>query len=163
MLPDHRRSRPWPFLAALSLSALVLNWFWEMIQMPAYNELAGRSWSEALVPCTLATFGDVAITLAIYAVGAVAAGRLRWGMSGGWNVYTAAALLGAASATAIEWGALGSGRWSYSESMPIVPVLGVGLWPLLQLTLLVPASIWLAGHAIRWGHGATKADGGRPA
>lgn len=46
---------------------------------------------------------------------------------------------------AVEWRALAVARWSYTESMPVVPLLSVGLWPLLPLTLLVPAAIALAG------------------
>src|SRR5262249_21623676 len=73
-------ARPlWPFFAALCLAALALNWVWEMAQMPAYAEVAGRPWRETLLPCTWASLGDVAATLAVYAVGALAAGQRRWG------------------------------------------------------------------------------------
>lgn len=137
------------FVAALLVSAFGLNWLWEMAQMPAYAEMAGRSWGQTVPTCTLAAVGDVGMTLAIYAAGALAAGSLRWGLQRRWNVYAAAAILGAAAATAIEWRALASGRWSYAERMPIVPVLGVGLWPLLQLTLLVPAALWIAAWWVR--------------
>jgi hypothetical protein len=36
--------------------------------------------------------------------------------------------------------------WSYTDKMPIVPVLGIGLWPLAQLTLLVPLSVVIAHY-----------------
>lgn len=87
------------------------------------------------------------ITLGIYGIVALATGRLRWGAERRWNAYAAAALLGAGWATATEWLALAFGGWSYTEWMPVVPVLGVGLWPFLQLTLLVPAALWVAA---RW-------------
>jgi hypothetical protein len=153
--PEHKKAMPapqsscpiWPFIVTLVVAAFGLNWLWEMVQMPAYAEMAGRSWRETAPRCTVATLGDVAVTLAIYAVGALAAGRLRWGMKGAWNVYVTGAILGGASAVAIEWRVLGSGRWSYSERMPIVPGTGIGLWPLLQLTLLVPLTFWIAA---RW-------------
>jgi len=90
--------------------------------------------------------GDVGITLAVYGIGALAAGQLGWGMTGKWNVYATAAVLGGVSAAAFEWFSLATGRWSYTHRMPVVPVLGVGLWPVLQLTLLVPAALWIA----RW-------------
>jgi hypothetical protein len=35
----------------------------------------------------------------------------------------------------IEWWALATGRWAYTISMPLVPFLGVGLSPLVQLTV----------------------------
>lgn len=134
----------WSILVALSLAAFSLNWVWEMMQMPAYAEMAGQSWRDTLQTCTVATFGDVAITFAVYAVGSLAAGEVRWGTTGRWNVYLTAALLGGVCAVAYEWKALGSGRWSYTERMPIVPIVEVGLWPLLQLVLLIPAALGIA-------------------
>ena len=53
--------------------------------------------------------GDLGLSFGIYGVAALAAGRLRWGMEGGWNVYLTASILGAMSATAIEWWALADG------------------------------------------------------
>ncbi len=120
--------------------------------MPAYTEFASASWRESAQICTVATLGDAAITLGIYGLGAIATRRLRWGLEGGWNVYLTAALLGGACAAAIEWRALAFGRWSYSDRMPVVPVLNVGLWPFLQLTLLVPASMWVAAWWTRSRH-----------
>jgi hypothetical protein len=146
LYPEQENSRPlWSFFVVLCLASFALNWLWEMAQMPAYAEMAARPWQKSLVPCTVASLGDVLATLAIYGVGTLATGQLRWGTTGRWNVYATAALLGAACAIAYEWYSLFAGRWSYSNRMPIVPVLGVGLWPLLQLTLLVPAAFWIAG------------------
>ena len=116
-----------------------------MTQMPAFVEMARRTWRETALACTVATFGDVAITLAICGIGTLAAGDIRWGMRGNWNVYAATALLGALCAAAFEWFAQAIGRWTYNENMPVVPGLKLGLWPLLQLTLLTPLSFGIAG------------------
>lgn len=37
------------------------------------------------------------------------------------------------------------GKWSYAPTMPLVPYLRVGLMPILQMTLLLPLSFYLAG------------------
>lgn len=132
------------FFATLALSAFALNWVWEMTQMPAYRETAGWPWAETVPTCTLAALGDAAAVLAIYGVGALAAGDVRWGFSGRWNVYATAALLGGACAVAFEWRALAAGRWSYTDAMPVIPLLGVGLWPVLQLTILTPSALGIA-------------------
>lgn len=95
--------------------------------------------------CTVAALGDVALTGAVVGLGALAAGSRAWPTTGRWNVYLFAAALGAVGALAFEWYARATGRWSYSGDIPVVPALEVGLWPLLQLTLLVPASLWAAG------------------
>jgi len=131
----------WTFLPALSLVAFGLNWLWEMAQMPAYAEMARRSWGETALACTVAALGDVGLTLAVCGLGALAAGRAGWAAEGTWNVYAAAALLGAVLAAAVEYRLVASGRWSYNARMPIVPLLGVGLWPVLQLALLTPVSL----------------------
>lgn len=118
MTAARRPHPPWSFWSALALVAFVLNWVWEMLQIPASRETAGRSWAETLGPCTLAALGDVGLTFAVFGLGALAA--------------------------AVEARSTASGWWSYMDRMPVVPVLGVGLWPLLQLALLIPASIRVA-------------------
>ena len=158
-------SRPlWSFFAALVVAAFGLNWPWEMAQMPAYAEMAGRPWLETAPRCASAALGDVALTLAAYGLGALAAGCWRWGLAGSWNVYAATALLGEVLAAAFEWRSLASGRWSYAPPMPVVPALGVGLWPLLQLILLSPLSLAVAVWWARWigqeGSTPTSARGG---
>jgi hypothetical protein len=61
-----------------------------------------------------------------------------------WKFYLAAAFLGALCAVLFEWFAFRSGLWSYGEEMPVLPVIGTGLLPFVQLTLLVPLAIWLS-------------------
>ncbi len=151
-------SPPWRwlgrFFAATVLASFVLNEIWEMAQMSAYVETAGHSWMSTLGLCSRAAVGDVGITLGIYAAGALAAGNLGWGLRGRWNIYATVAVLGLAYASLVEHAALAAGRWSYTERMPVVSVLGAGLWPLLQMTLLPPLAFLLARS---WaGRSATK-------
>ena len=142
------------FFLSTVLAGFVLNEIWEMAQMSAYVETAGNSWTSTLGFCTRAAVGDVGIILGIYAAGALAAGDLGWGLRGRWNIYATAAVLGLAYAVLLEHAALAAGRWSYTERMPVVSVLGAGLWPLLQMTLLPPLTFWIS----RWwvGRGTTK-------
>jgi len=143
-------SLPWRqlrrFFAATMAASFVLNEVWEMAQMSAYVETAGRLWSNTLGLCTRAAAGDVGIILGICATGELAAGDLGWGLRNRWNICTTAALLGLVCATLVEHAALGAGRWSYTERTPVVPVLAAGLWPLLQMTLLLPLTLLFA----RW-------------
>lgn len=132
------------FIAVTVVVSFVLNEIWEMAQMSAYVETAQRPWRATLALCTQAAVGDVAIILGICAVGALAAGDPGWGLRHRWNTYATAALLGLICATLVEHAALASERWTYTESMPVVPLLGAGLWPLLQLTLLPALTFWIA-------------------
>ena len=150
-LPWRRLGR---FFATAVFVSFVLNEIWEMAQMSAYVETAGYSWVSTLGFCTRAAVGDVGIILGIYATCALAAGDLGWGLHGRWNIYVTVAVLGLAYAVLVEHAALVAGRWSYTERMPVVSVLGAGLWPLLQMTLLPPLTFLFA----RWwvGRCATK-------
>jgi len=132
------------FLAGLFVVAFALNWWWEMLQMPAFIEMMDRPWRATALLCTFAGLGDAAITLMIFAMVALATRRCHWAVAGQWPPYLAAALSGAAVAVAIEKAALAAGYWTYSGRMPVVPALGVGLVPLLQLMLLVPFAIRLS-------------------
>jgi hypothetical protein len=145
------------FFVVLSIASFGLNWLWEMLQMPAYTEMAGRSWRSTAWTCTLATFGDVGITWIVCGLGTLAAGDRRWAVSGRWNVYVTVGLLSASAAVAAEWRALSLGLWSYNASMPVIPLLDVGLWPLLQLTLLTPLCVFLAR---RWCMGSPESGYG---
>ena len=55
--------------------------------------------------------------------------------------------LGICLSIAIEWYALGTGRWAYGEHMPMIPFLNVGLTPAIQLGLLGYISYILAEKA----------------
>ena len=150
-LPWRRLGR---FFAAVLLAGFILNEIWEMALMSFYVETAGQPWMNSLGVCTRAAAGDVGIILAIYAAGALATGDSGWGLRGRWNLYAATAVLGLAAAALAEHAALAAGRWTYADRMPMLPLLGAGLWPLLQMTLLAPLTFWLA---YRWaGRGARQ-------
>ena len=157
--PSAHSGLPWRrfgrFFATTVLASFVLNEIWEMSQMSAYVETVGQTWISTLGVCTWAAVGDVGIVLGIYAAGALAAGDWIWGLRGHWNIYATAAVLGLAYAGLVEHAALSAGRWSYTERMPVVSVLGAGLWPLLQMTLLPPLTFLFA----RWWAGSGKTKG----
>lgn len=140
-----RQKERFRFFVSMALIAIIFHGFWEMAQMPGYSDLAGKSWRETIPRCLPAVFGDVVITFWIYGIGALATGNVDWGLEPSrWNLYLTLVLLGGMHAAWIEQIALMSGRWSYTEAMPILPRIGVGLWPLLQLSLLIPLTVALS-------------------
>jgi hypothetical protein len=151
-LPWQRLGR---FFVTTVLMSFVLNEIWEMVQMSAYVETAGFPLPSTLFFCTRAAVGDVGIILGIYAAGALAAGDLGWGLRAHWNIYATVVLQGLAYAALVEHAALAAGRWSYTERMPVVSILGAGLWPLLQMTLLPPLTFLFA----RWWAGRSETKG----
>jgi len=132
------------FIATVISASFVLNETWEMAQMSAYVQTAGYPWMDTLGRCTKAALGDVGIILGIYLTCSLVARDLRWGLRAGPEIFAAAAAVGLAYAVLVEHFGLLAGRWSYTERMPVVPALGAGLWPLLQMTLLPPLIFALA-------------------
>lgn len=130
------------FYLYLVVIAFALNWVWEIAQMSAY-QTAEKSWGEALSFCTLATFIDVLAVSAIYGAAVFFINRREW------KFYLTASLLGAICAVLFEKIAFAFGWWSYQTRMIVVPILGTGLLPFVQLTTLAPVSIWLAARASR--------------
>ncbi len=48
--------------------------------------------------------------------------------------------------TDFEWHAVRAGRWAYSDLMPIVPLLQVGLAPVLQWLVVPPIVVYFLRH-----------------
>jgi hypothetical protein len=133
-----------PLFITLLIVAFVLNWTWEMLQMFAYAGMTDAPWTKTIVLCSVASLGDVGITVIVFVTVALAAGKLSWAWDFKWHSYTAAALIATCYSTLTELWGLASGTWAYTANMIVVPVLNVGLWPFLQLMLLVPLAIWIA-------------------
>lgn len=137
MFTNESKNAALNFYGILFAASFGLNWIWEVGQMFAYAAEASGSWAKSFFFCTLASAGDAIVTMTIYVF-------LKFLMKpGGAKFYLSAAVLGALCAVGFEWFAFRFGLWSYGERMVILPVLGVGLLPFVQLTLLVPSAIWL--------------------
>ncbi|MBI5421028.1 MAG: hypothetical protein HZA35_01810 [Parcubacteria group bacterium] len=114
--------------------AFVLNLVWENAQAPLFNGY--QNFVQHFMPCLWATIGDAVIILLFYEAYAFWCKDRYWiaHMKGG-HIVTLM-IMGVILAIFMEWGALVSGRWSYAESMPTIPLLGVGLLPVLQMMFL---------------------------
>lgn len=138
-----RSRRWWQPWAAVAGFASLLHFCWEMLQAPLYRGMTSTPHWEAIVQCAQATLGDVAIALAAYAATVPLWGG-RWWL-GGASRRCWLSLLGAGLALTIGFEVVNvyvRHRWAYGPAMPIV--LGIGLTPLLQWTLLPPLTVWLA-------------------
>jgi FlaA1/EpsC-like NDP-sugar epimerase len=131
------------FYGRLFAVSLGMNWIWEMAQMFAFKLKPEDSRIEILVFCTLASVVDALVTIGIYKL-------LSQFFSANQTVfYLFAAALGATCAVFFERFAFRFGLWTYSELMPVVPILETGLLPFMQLTLLVPSAIWLTKRDLK--------------
>ncbi|MDP3956266.1 MAG: hypothetical protein Q8Q18_03430 [bacterium] len=125
----------------LSLIAFVLHIVWENMQAPLFQ---GYTSFVAHFPmCVVGTVGDVGITLFVYFIIALLKNDFNWIATLNKNDIVVLALIGFFIAIGIEWRALLFGMWAYGDAMPILPYFKVGLTPIIQMTLLLPFSIYL--------------------
>ena len=126
--------------------ALGLNYVWEMLQMPFYQQMTFTDVGSYLM-CLKASFGDANIVIAIYGLGLLLFRHWRWPL--GMTPWKATYLIATGGITAIliEHSALKGDRWSYSSLMPLLPLLGTGLIPFLQLIILPYLSYAIACRA----------------
>lgn len=129
--------------ANVAIFAFLLNFIWELWQLPLYARVASFSYWENLKGCTLATFGDVVIALSAFWLVAIAARSRLWILRPSLRQGLGFVFTGVAITIVLE--ALATGpldRWSYAETMPTLLLVGTGLTPLLQWILLPPIIIF---------------------
>jgi amino acid transporter len=134
------------YYALLAVIAGVLHGAWEYLHLPLYTgyETLGSGWQ--LV--AFATVGDIGYTFFITFALAFYRRRIDWLAHPCKNDYLLSAGLGCTVALFVEYKALFLHRWSYAAAMPIIPLLHVGLSPILQMMLLTPLAIWLTRVAL---------------
>ncbi len=136
--------------AAIFLVAVPLNLAWEVAQIRAYAFPAEGIMAD-LIGCLVPSLGDGLMTLAIYWSGWAVFRDAAWGLRPGLSGYLLMAAVGVVLAVGVEWNALyRTGAWAYAPGMPLVPVVGVGLLPVLQMVLLPPLTFRLVRF---WWHG----------
>lgn len=148
--PDAPAKPPGPLRRVLSapaanvaVFAFLLNYPWEFLQVPLFRGMAAAPHWEAIKVCSSATLGDVVIAVLAFWAVAAAAGSRHWILHPSAVQVAGFVAIGLAVTLVLEWLATGPlGRWEYAEAMPIVPLLGVGLAPVLQWILLPPLVAW---------------------
>lgn len=121
----------WGLVVATFVSAVALNFGWEMAQARLYEPM-GTAW-EATRRCFVASLGDGLMMLLVVASGAMLFRTGSW-FAGPMLLRSAfAALTGLIFAVAIEVWGLATGRWTYQVHMPRVPGTELGAVPLVQM------------------------------
>jgi hypothetical protein len=97
-----------------------------------------------------ATAGDVLYALLGVAVVSALFSDLEWLEHPRTLHFAMAALYGFCISIFIEWKALILHKWAYTTAMPLLPVIHVGVSPVLQMTLLMPVSVWCLQHVYKF-------------
>jgi hypothetical protein len=127
--------------AYLALSA-GLHLVWEIVQLPLYTLWRTGTPGEIAFAVAHCTAGDVMIaSLALLAALALL-GSADWPAAGLARVLAAAVAVGIAYTIYSEWvNTRVRGSWAYAEWMPVLPMLGTGLSPLLQWVVVPPLAM----------------------
>lgn len=142
----YRNRAFWRLLLLRYLPVIAIaNLLWEVAQLPLYTLWAEKPPVYVLYAVLHCTAGDVLIAgSALLAAMCLAAPR-GFPERGLVRVAIVAMLVGLGYTVLSEWlNTVVRVSWVYAPTMPIVPVLGVGLTPLLQWLVLPPVAIHAA-------------------
>ena len=135
-------STDWPHaLRRYLVASAVLHPVWEILQLPLYTLWTTgtlRQQAFAVLHCTI---GDVMIAGLSLLLGLTIASRATWPGEGTRSVWLLTMLFGVGYTLYSEWLNVSvRGTWGYSAMMPIFPLIGTGLAPLLQW-IVVPTLV----------------------
>jgi hypothetical protein len=116
------------------LIGVAVNFPWEMAQAYLYAPMG--DWVRATTRCVGAAIVDGGIVLGIALAGAAIFRSRDWFRRPGIGRALFTVATGGTVAVLIEHLSLSTGRWDYGPRMPIIPLLGVGLVPVMQMMIL---------------------------
>ena len=118
-------------LLNIFIISFLLNFIWEHLHSVFYTHYQGGPVTETIL--LKATFGDALFITAL----SIVFFRVEIFKRNTWMILP----MGIIGAILLELFALSTGRWAYNEFMPILPYLGVGLTPTVQLGVIGYISI----------------------
>ena len=135
------------FVFTITVLAFLLNFIWELIQIPFYK---GSSYSiEHIAFCALASLADAIMVLLLYFGFASIFRNPFWIKHSKWQRIVIVILVGGAGATAIEFWHLSSANWAYANTMTLIPVIKVGISAVLQFMILPVLVYFLSLYCLK--------------
>ncbi len=122
------------FVFIMIILAFLLNFSWELIQIPLYKNPAYDI--KHIAFCALASLADILMVLLLYFGLAVIFKNPFWIQRLKLHRMAIVVLFGGAGAVLSERRHLSLGSWEYDDSMPIIPFVNVGIAPVLQFMIL---------------------------
>ncbi|TAM41002.1 MAG: hypothetical protein EPN58_08985 [Rhodanobacter sp.] len=128
----------------------VINFVWEMLQMPLFSYPADSSMTQINLACIQASAGDAAMIVIAFWVVVFLQKDREWYLHPSVRSLVLFLLPGVIMTIVFEAMATGPlDRWAYTNAMPTLPGLGTGLAPLAQWLLLPPLIIFIIRHQVR--------------
>jgi|SRR3989344_1107660 len=135
-------------LVSISIVGLALNFLWENLQAPLYAGYTG--FIQHLSICSMATLGDLTIILFMYIYSSLIFKDVLWFQNLSLKSVLSLLIIGVIVGVGIEKWALLTDRWTYGYNMPIIPLLGVGLTPVLQMIILPILTFSFSAKMLVW-------------
>ena len=122
------------FIFIMIFFAFLLNLAWELIQIPLYKNSVYDI--DHIAFCALASLADVLMVLLLYFGFSVIFKNPFWMQDLKLKRLLLLVVIGGAGAVLFEMRHLSSGSWEYNDSMPLIPIVNVGISPVLQFMIL---------------------------
>lgn len=140
----------------IALFAFLLHLPWELFQLPLFLMDSALTVYETVLHCTRAAAGDVLIALASFWAAVLLVRDRLWVLRPPRRALAAYLASGLAITIVFELLATGPlARWAYSDLMPVGPLLGIGLSPVLQWILLPLLLLWIVRRQLHAAYGET--------
>ena len=125
-----RRLPPEVDLLALSFLG---HFAWEILQAPLFSSMSQVDHFAGIYICLKATLGDLAIALTAFWSAAVLGRSRKWFTLPGKRAPAVFFAVGLLLTIGLEYVHTEiTGRWAYDGVMPLLPIIGTGLTPILQ-------------------------------
>lgn len=125
------------------------NLMWELAQLPLYTIWQHDTPAEIVFAAVHCTGGDILIALCSLVASLILTSNRGWPVRGYSVVAALAIAFGFSYAIFSEWlNTEVRHSWTYSNSMPRLPLVGTGLSPLMQWLLVPVSSFWLARYRL---------------
>lgn len=146
MTAEYTYRADWPKALRLYLGVSVAaHLAWEILQLPLYTLWSTGTLQAKAFAVLHCTVGDAMIAALSLLVALAIFAPTTWPSAGVARVYAASLAIGIAYTFYSEWlNTSVRGSWTYSDLMPVVPIVGTGLSPLLQWIVVPTAAQWVA-------------------
>lgn len=131
----------------LIIVTFLLHLIWENAHISLYGGYEALPFSDHIT--IFATVGDVAYTLFAVLLFALFKKNSNWFNETKSRDYILLAVLGFLISLFVEYKALILGKWFYLSAMPIIPLLNVGLSPIVQMTILLPFTVYISSNILK--------------
>ena len=123
------------FILQFSMIGFFMHLIWELVQCSMF--FRHQSLPPTLLSMLLATIGDVATMWLVFLIVSALSSSFTW-FALEWNLKKCLLILLPSIALSFitELWAQNTGRWSYTDSNPVIPVIGVSILPLVQMAFI---------------------------